>query len=182
MTLVGEARSQPEPCTDTAANILLLQERCYWVWEAPRTEHTDAVSATSLTFTSPCGAAMSAPSGANTAHQRACGGWWSRQNHHRFTVDLELLSNTKNVQEQKVAITLTLFGPPRDTPTTTERVGAFVLIPPWASRRIGRSRQGHPRCTDARKGRPWVALNTIHSATKRAQPAALSSTTYNDSP
>ena len=38
-------------------------------------------------------------------------------------------------------------------------------MPPWASRHVGGSRQGHPRYTDARKGRPWVAHNTIHSAT-----------------
>ena len=29
----------------------------------------------------------------------------------------------------------------------------------------GGSRQGHPRYTGAREGRPWVAHNTIHSAT-----------------
>ena len=38
-------------------------------------------------------------------------------------------------------------------------------MPPCASRRIGGSRQGHARYTDARKEWPWVAHNTIHSAT-----------------
>ena len=33
------------------------------------------------------------------------------------------------------------------------------------SRHIGGSRQGHPRYTDAREGRPWVAHNTIDCAT-----------------
>ena len=81
-----------------------------------------------------------------------------------MTVDQELLSNTKHVQEQKGAITLVLFGPPRDTSTTTKS-WRYALMPPWASRHIGGSRQGHPRYTDARKGRPSVAHNTIHSAT-----------------
>ena len=38
-------------------------------------------------------------------------------------------------------------------------------MPPWASRHIGGPTQGHSRYTDAREGRPWVAYNTIHSAT-----------------
>ena len=50
------------------------------------------------------------------------------------------------------------------TPTTTKG-WRFAFMPPCASRNIGGSRQGHPPFTDARKGRPWVAHNTIHSAT-----------------
>ena len=54
------------------------------------------------------------------------------------------------------------------------------MMPPWASRRIGWSRQGHPRYTGARQGRPWVAHNTIHVSqtctTERQTPLSL--TTY----
>ena len=46
------SRMLTEPCTDTATNILLVQEEGpLGMGGAPRTEHTDAVSATSLTFT-----------------------------------------------------------------------------------------------------------------------------------
>ena len=38
-------------------------------------------------------------------------------------------------------------------------------MPPWTSRYIGGSSQGHARYTDARKERPWVAHNTIHGTT-----------------
>ena len=81
----------------------------------------------------------------------------------------ELLLDTKHAQEQKGAITLTMFGrPPQDIDQTTlqqpQKGRRFALMPPWASGHIGGSRQGHPRYTDARKGRPWVAHNTIHSA------------------
>ena len=49
-----------ELCVDTATNILLVQEGGKLGMGGPlRTEHTDAVSATSPTFTSSCGAAMS---------------------------------------------------------------------------------------------------------------------------
>ena len=41
----------------------------------------------------------------------------------------------------------------------------FALMPPWVSRHIGGSRQGHPRHTNAGEGRPWVAHNTIRNAT-----------------
>ena len=51
--------------------------------------------------------------------------------HIPMTVNQELLSNTKHVQEQKGAITLTLFGPPRDIDKTTlqqpHRVGALLV-------------------------------------------------------
>ena len=49
---------------------------------------------------------------------------------------------------------------------------------PWTSRHIGVSQQGHPRYTDARMGRPWMAHNTIHSATNVHNQKELSSTTY----
>ena len=45
-------------------------------------------------------------------------------------------------------------------PTTTKGL-RFALRPLWTSRHIGGSQQGHPRYTDAREGRPWVAHNTI---------------------
>ena len=46
----------------------------------------------------------------------------------------------------------------------------FASIPPWASRHIGGSQQGHQRCTDACKGKPWVAHDKIHSATNVHNP------------
>ena len=42
-----------------------------------------------------------------------------KYSHIPMTVNQELLSNTKHVQEQKGAITLTLFGKPRDIDKTT---------------------------------------------------------------
>ena len=98
----------------------------------------------------------------------AVGGVWvlCEYSHIPMTVNQELLSNTKHAQKQKGAITLTLFGrPPRDIDKTTlqqpQKGWRLALMPPCASRHIGGSRQGHPR----RDGRPWVAHNTIHSAT-----------------
>ena len=61
-----------------------------------------------------------------------------------MAVNQDLLSNTKHVQEQQGAITLTLFRPPRDIDKTTTTKGwRFVLMLSWASRHIGVSRQGH---------------------------------------
>ena len=101
-----------------------------------------------------------------------------------MTVNQELLSNTKPVQEQKGAITLTSFWTTTTrhgqdhTPTTTKG-WRFAWMPSWASRHIGGSRQGHPRYTDARKGRPWVQHDPQcdKTCTTKRQ-ASLSLTTY----
>ena len=54
---------------------------------------------------------------------------WCQYSHFRMAVNQKLLSNTKHIQEQTGAITLTLFGPPRDIYKTTlqqpQRVGAL---------------------------------------------------------
>ena len=95
--------------------------------------------------------------------------------HIPMTVNQELLSNTKHVQEQKGAITLTLFGPPRDIDKTPLQQPQRVAL-----------------CLDATlgsKAHRWVpgmdipryTHNTIHSCDKRAQPKdrhPLSLTTY----
>ena len=94
-----------------------------------------------------------------------------KYSHIPMTVNQESLLNTKHVQEQCSEITLSMFGSvhkrhrQNHTPTTTKKGWRFALMPPWASRHIGGSWQGHPRYTDAREGWPWVAHNTIQSAT-----------------
>ena len=102
-----------------------------------------------------------------------------KYSHIPMTVNQELLSQTKHVQEQKGAITLTLFGPPRDTDKITlrqpQKGWRFDLMIHRASKHIG----GHPRHTDARKGRPWVAHNTIHSATN-VYNQKISTTVFNN--
>ena len=63
------------------------------------------------------------------AEQRCSSSRGCQYSHIPMTVNQELLSYTKHVQEQKGAITLTLFGPPRDIDKTTfqqpQRVGAL---------------------------------------------------------
>ena len=41
----------------------------------------------------------------------------------------------------------------------------FAAESPWTLWHTGGSRQGHPRYTGARKGRPWVARNSFHDTT-----------------
>ena len=52
----------------------------------------------------------------------------------------------------------------QDTPTTTKG-GRSDVMPFWASKHIGGSRQGHSRYIHVREERPRVAHNTIHCAT-----------------
>ena len=87
-----------------------------------------------------------------------------------MTVHQQLLLDTKHVQEERSAVTLNMLGSVHkrhrcdDTQTSAKRVWRSALVPLWASRHIGGSRQGHPRYTDALEGRPRVAHNTIRCA------------------
>ena len=105
-----------------------------------------------------------------------------KYSHIPMTMNQELLLDTKHVQEQCSEVTLNMFGSvhERDIDKTTvqqpqKKVWRFALMPPWASRHIGGSRQGHPRYTDGRVGRPWVARSTVRQTrtTKRQTPLSL---------
>ena len=93
-----------------------------------------------------------------------------KYSHIPMTVRQELLSDTEHAQEQCSEITLKMCGSVHKrhrqdhTPTTTKGWRS-ALAPHSVSRHIGGSRQGHPRYTEAREARPWVAHDTIHCAT-----------------
>ena len=104
-----------------------------------------------------------------------------KYSHIPMTVNQELLSNTKHVQEQKGAITLTLFGPPRDIDKTTlqqpRRDGALpVCHPVHQGTSVGPRKDTHGTPMPAREGRGWPTTRSTVRQTKRQAP--LSSTTY----
>ena len=57
------------------------------------------------------------------------------------------------------------------TPTTHDEGWRFAAESPWTLWHTGGSRQGHPRNTGAREGRPWVALRkpTTKTTTDKRQ-------------
>ena len=105
--------------------------------------------------------------------------------HIPMTVNEELMSNTKHVQVQKGAITLTLFlGPPRDIEKTTlqqpQRVGALPwFYPGHQGTSVGPSKDTNGTPMPAREGTRWpTTRSTVRQTCITNRQATLSLTAY----
>ena len=102
-----------------------------------------------------------------------------QHSHIPMTVSQEMLSNTRHAQEQKGAITLTLFGPPRDIDKTTLQQPQRAGDPANQGTSVGHGKDTHGTPMPAGERRGWpTTRSTVRQTCTTKRQAPLSLTTY----